>query len=287
MYSFPFTKSVLMMYFNKALLSQAGFDRHPETWDEFLEQCRAVKAKTGKYAWAINPDCSTIDAMIFSMGGEVFADGKPRFDSPEAIRVFELYETLAKEELAYRIQGAYDDEVALAKDEAAFVFRTSSGRIHVAALMQARMDQWGMARIPQADPAHPATVLYGGNICIFNTTPEQAQTAWAFVKYFTSPETMVRWATGAGYLPFRKSVTENPAMKAFWGEWTYNQAAFDCMPFAKPEPNVRGWQDVRDLAVTALQKVLDGTQSGREAAQTLQRQAEEALHRQAAETPTR
>ncbi len=279
MYSFPFTKSVLMMYFNKAVLAKAGFDRPPDTWDEFLAQCRAVKAKTGKFAYAVNPDCSTIDGMIFSRGGEVYADGKARFDSPESIAVFELYETLAKEGLAYQISAAFDDEIAFSKDDVAFTFRTGSGRIHVAALMQDRMDQWGLVRIPQADPAHPRTVLYGGNICLFNTTPEQARTAWAFVKYFTSKETMVRWALGTGYLPFRRSVADDPAVKDLWAQWPYSRASFDCLDFARPEPNIRGWQEVREVVAKALRQVLDGNLTGREAAAALQRQTEELLKR--------
>lgn len=277
MYSFPYTKSVLMMYFNKAVLAQAGISAPPATWDEFLDQCRAVKTKLGKYAYAVHPDCSTLDGMIFSLGGEVIRDGVPLYGAPESIRAFEIYETLAKEKLAYQIAGGYDDQIAFGKDEAAFIFRTSSGRPHITMLMSTRMDQWGMAVIPQADPSRPATVLFGGNICIFNTAPEQTRAAWAFIKYFTNPEIMVRWALGTGYLPFRKSAAEHPDMKRFWAEWEYNRTAFDCLPFAKSEPNLAGWQRVREYAAAALRKVLEGSLTGRAAALELQQQAAEVL----------
>ena len=42
--SFPFTKSVLMMYYNKGLLKDIGYDRRPETWSEFVEMCRTVRS---------------------------------------------------------------------------------------------------------------------------------------------------------------------------------------------------------------------------------------------------
>lgn len=281
MYSFPFCKSTQMMYFNKVVLSAAGFDRPPDTWDEFLEQCRQVKAKTGKTAYALSVDCSAIDGWIYSMGGEVIEGRATRFDSPEAIRVFELLETLAKEGLVYQISpGTYDDETAFAHDEVAFVFRSSSGRTAVAMLMEGRQDQWGMARIPQADPQNPHTVLYGPNICIFNTTPEQQRAAWAFVKYFTSPEISVKWALGTGYLPIRKSAAGDPAMQAFWASWPYNRAAFDCLPFARPEPNVAGWQEVRSLVEKAETEVLTGMKTGRQAALDLKRDADAALAQQ-------
>ena len=277
MYSFPFATSVLMMYFNRRLLAEAGIDAPPETWDAFLEQCRQIKAKTGNYAYAVDVDCSTFVGMVYSMGGEVYSDGESRFDSPETIRALTLYETLVREGLAYQISAPFDDQIALSKGKAAFFFRSSSGRTHVARLMEARMDEWGMARIPQADPAQPVTVLYGPSICLFNTTSDQAQAAWAFVKHFTSPETVVRWAVGTGYLPARKSAANHPDMRAFWGEWKYNRAAFDCLPFARPEPNAPGWQAVRGLVEESLTEVLNGTKPPPQAALELKRAADEVL----------
>jgi len=279
MYSFPFCKSILMLYFNKHVLAEAGLSGPPDTWDEFLDQCRQIKAKTGKYAYAVHVDCSTVDGWIFSMGEEVLVGRKTRYDSPKAVRVFELFETLVQEGLAYQIPpGTYDDEMAFAQDEVAFVFRPSSGRTNVALLME-DPDKWGMARIPQADPETPRTVLYGPSICIFNTTPEQQQAAWRFVKFFTSSEAPVKWALGTGYLPIRKSAADNPAMQQFWAEWEYNRAAFDCLAFATSEPTVAGWQEVRALVESAQTEVLTGLKPARQAALDLKQKADAVLAR--------
>ena len=280
MYSFPFCKSVLMMYFNKKVLGAAGIEAPPATWDEFLAQCRQVKAKTGKHAYAVKADCSTIDGWIYSMGGEVIDGKKSLFDSPESVRAFELLETLAKEELAYQISpGTFDDTAALAQDEVAFVFRSSSGRTGTKGVMDDQ-SKWGMTRIPQANPDNPRTVLYGPNICIFKTTPEQQQAAWAFIKFFTSAETNVKWALGSGYVPIHRSAVDHPAMQEFWAEWEYNRAAFDCLGFARSEPTVVGWQEVRRLVEKAVTEVLSGIKSGRQAALDLKRGADMVLARQ-------
>jgi ABC-type glycerol-3-phosphate transport system substrate-binding protein len=216
--------------------------------------------------------------MVFSMGAEVYADGATRFDSPEALKVFQIYEALTKEQLAFQIPpGTYDDEVALAQDRIAFVFRSSSGRANVAELMRDEQDKWGMAMIPQGDPDDPHTVLFGPNICIFNTTPEQQEAAWEFVKFFTSLDGVVQWALGTGYLPIRKSAAKHPKMQAFWGEWEYNRAGFDCLPYARPEPNVAGWQEVRGLVEDALTAVLTDIKSAEQASRELKRAADRAL----------
>lgn len=277
MYSFPFTKSVLMLSFNKRVLAEAGIEAPPATWDEFLAQCRTIKKETGKRAWAVDVDASTIDGMIFSMGGEVLVGRETQFDSQESIRVFELLETLVREDLVYQIPPrTFNDETDFAHDQIAFSIRSSSQRPYIARLMDDQ-NAWGMTRIPQADPAHPYTVLYGANISVFNTTEDQQSSAWAFIKFFTSPEISVRWALGTGYMPLRKSAAEDAGMQAFWAEWPDNRASFDCLAFAKPEPNVAGWQEVRGLIEKAQTAVLTGMMSGREAALELKRDADRAL----------
>ncbi len=279
MYSFPFAKSVLMLYFNRRVLEAAGITAPPQTWDEFLEQCRRIKAKTGKHAYAVNVDCSTFNAMIFSLGGEVLRGRETLYDSPASIRVFELLETLAKEDLAYQITpGSYDDEVALINDLVAFTLRSSSSRANLA-LMMNDPARWGLTRIPQGDPSRPVTVLYGPNVVIFNTTPEHQRTAWEFIRFFTSTEISVRWALGTGYMPVRKSALNHPEMQQFWSEWEYNRAAYDCLHFARPEPNIAGWQQVRDLVAQAETEVLARIKPGRQAALDLKRAADAVLAR--------
>lgn len=281
MYSFPFCKSVLMMFFNKRVLAQAGIEDPPKTWDEFLDQCRNVKAKTGKSAYAVSVDCSTIDGMIYSMGGDLVLGRKTLFDSPQTLRVFELIETLAREKLAYQIlPGTYEDEMALVQGQVAFIFRSSSGRTSLQRITGDAKDTWGMALIPQADPQNPRTVLYGPNVCIFNTTSEQQKVAWEFVKFFTSPNVSVRWALGTGYLPIRKSAAQDPAMQRFWAEWEYNRTAYDCLPFARSEPNLAGWQEVRGLVENAETAILSGVQSARQAVRELKQAADAALAEQ-------
>ena len=269
MYSFPYTKSVLMLYSNLRVLRAAGFDAPPRTWDEFLAQCRAVKEKTGKFAIAISVDASTMDGIIYSMGGDVYRDGESLFDSDESIAAFKIIETLGKEKLGYQIPPrTFNDEMAFSQDEVAFTMRTSAGRPYMAELFDEPGD-WAMSVLPQADPDNPRTVLFGANLSIFATDTPHVETAWEFISYFCSPETTVRWALGTGCLPVRESALEDPQLQTFWEEWPYNRAAFDALPFAYPEPNAMGWQQVRDAIEKAETAVLTGLQSAEDAAREL------------------
>ncbi|HRI87752.1 MAG TPA: extracellular solute-binding protein [Candidatus Hydrogenedentes bacterium] len=278
MYSFPFCKSVLMMYVNKKVLSEAGIANPPTTWNEFLEQCRTIKAKSGKTAYAVSVDCSTVEGFIYSMGGNVAEGAVTAFDQPAALGVFKLYETLVKEGLAYQVQpGTYDDREDFAHDRAAFFFRPSSHRPDAAQLMAARPGDWMMTRIPQSDVSKPSTVLYGPNICIFRTTDAHQRAAWGFIKHFTSPKVSVRWALATGYLPIRKSAASDPDMLAFWEKWPQDREAFDCLAFAKSQPNLVGWQEVRTLVERALSAVLSGLKTAEQATADLKRDADKVL----------
>lgn len=281
-YSFPYTKSVLMMYYHREVLDAAGVAKVPETWDEFLDACRKVKAATGKPAYAASVDCSTIDGMIFSQGGEVATGRTTHFDQPPSIRVFEMLETMTKEGLVYQITpGSFDDEVALVNGQIAFTIRTSSGRGSLA-LAFGDTKRWGMARLPQEDPAKPATVLFGANVSVFNVGEAQQAAAMAFLKEFTSTDNVVRWAIGTGYLPLRKSAAEHPEMQKFFAEAPFNRAAFDSMPFARVEPNITGWQEVRKAVEDAETQVLTGLKTGKDAALALKAAADAILARHAA-----
>ncbi len=278
LYSFPFAKSVLMLYFNRRVLAAADIHAPPTTWEEFLEQCRAVKARTGKPAHAVSADCSTVNGIIYSLGGDIVRDGKTLYNSHEALETFRLYETLAREELAYLISpNSYDDNLALSRNEIAFVLRSSSGLSDMMLLMNNDRECWGMVAIPQARPETPGTVLYGPNVTLFNTTEDQRQAAWAFVRYFTSPDISARWALETGYLPVRKSALDHPAIRAFWEQWEYNRTAFACLEYARPEPSLAGWQQVRDIVARAVTEIMTGMRDAETAATIVQQQADRAL----------
>lgn len=278
--SFPLAKSVLMLYANHRVLREAGLEKAPATWEDFLAQCRTIKEKTGKPGIAISVDCSTISAMILSMGGEVLKDGTLQYDQPASIQVFELLETLTKEGLAYQIAArTFDDEAAFAANKIAFTLRTSAGSANMGLAMGGKNDDWSVNPIPQADPAQPATIVFGPNVTLFAVGAAQEEAAWGFVKYFTSREVMADWTLATGYVPFRKSLAEDPKIKAYFEAWPSNRSAYDCLSYARTEPNVAGWQQIRKFVEQAESAVLSGLKTGREAALALQAEAQAELER--------
>ena len=281
MYSFPLAKSVLVMYCNREIMRCAGVERPPETWKAFLEACRTVRRVTGKPAFAAVPDCSTFSGMVFSMGGEVYDGQRLQYDGPESLAMLELLETMVRDNLLFMASpGTFDDNIALVQGDAAFVLRSSSSRAYLLRMAgEHGTELLDIAPIPQKDPNRPATVLFGPNVTIFAVPKLQQAVAWCFTRWFTEPEQAARWAVATGYIPVRRSTLAHPLVREAWAQWPPNRVPYDCMSFARPEPNVDGWQQVRALVERALAEVMSGTRTARDAAEWLQQEGTRALER--------
>ena len=284
--SFPFTKSLLMLYCNTDLLRDAGIEKPPETWTAFIEQCRKVKAKTGRPAFAYSRDPSSFDGMILSLGGKLatLEDRRSGLDSPEAVRALEILQTLVRGSLATVIaMGSDEDRTLFADGKVAFILRSSTTRSYMDKDLVDEQGRdkfaWAMACPPVGDGKPKLTVLYGGNILIFKSTPERQRGAWEFIRFFVSPEVTAEWSVKTGYLPVRRSAADVPILSRYFAQSPRNRAAFDTIPCGVSEPNVVGWQAVREFIPAALTAVAKGEASPAQAAADLGKKADAELQR--------
>jgi ABC-type glycerol-3-phosphate transport system substrate-binding protein len=286
-YTFPFTTSVLMMYYNLDLLKKAGFDAPPKTWAEFREQCIAVSKLGGEdeaekvRGYAISVDASTFDAMVYSFGGELLSEDSERvlFDQPAGVAVLKLLQDLVKAGAAHQIdRNSYGDRNEFINQTCAFFIRSSTSRPYIEQDAKGRF-RWDMGVIPHAAGVEPVTVQFGGNIAVTKTTTERQRAAWQFVKYFVSKDVTTKWALSTGYLPVRKSAAESAEMQAFFAEDPRNRRAFDALPVARPEPGVDGWQAVRTLIEQAVNEAIGGQRTPEEIAKELTAKANAVLEK--------
>jgi len=278
--SFPFTKSLLVFYANEDLVLRAGFERPPRTWEEFVEQCLAMKS-IGKRGYAMDIDASTLDGMFFSHGVDplVADSGATRFDDPGVVAVLDMLRMLVKEGGAYQIHSESNEDVReFVEQECAFIIRSSTRAPFLQDNIGAAF-AWSVNPLPRREEVEPVTVLYGANICVFPTTPERERAAWQFIKYFISPEVNARWSVGSGYLPVRKSTQDQPVIQAWFDAHPVNRPLFDLIPLGRVEPTPQGWQEVRSIMqnVTADAIIERGGRTPEQFAQELKVRADAAL----------
>src|SRR5688500_237172 len=118
--SWPFAKSMLVMYVNEELLNRAGVKSVPKTWTEFQAAIQTISrgdatliidpaqqaaselnqdpTRKRTYGWGNYPDASTIHAWAYSRGGSVLtADNKQvRFSEAPYLESFQFSEDAFK-----------------------------------------------------------------------------------------------------------------------------------------------------------------------------------------------
>ncbi|MFN3335704.1 MAG: extracellular solute-binding protein, partial [Caldilinea sp.] len=116
-------------------------------------------------------------------------------------------------------------------------------------------DVWGVTAIPHTTP-DPVQNIYGGDVMITKTTPEQELAAWIFVKWFTSPQIQARWAEMSGYFPTRASASEFFSEKLLQN--TPWQQGVALLPYSAYEPQLISYTAVRDAATKAFNEIMQG-----------------------------
>jgi len=119
-------------------------------------------------------------------------------------------------------------------------------------------DVWGVTAIPHVTP-DPVQNIYGGDVMIPVTTPEQELAAWIFIKWFTEPENMAKWGRASGYFPTRASVVpllEDYVATTVGGEkW---KQALDLLPYGAYEPQLISYDQVRRSISEAYNAIMQG-----------------------------
>ncbi|HEX2036639.1 MAG TPA: ABC transporter substrate-binding protein [Chloroflexota bacterium] len=267
LHSFPFAKSLAVHYYNEDLLRDAGWEKSSGlSFDEFKRQVGAVTKKDGNgttvYGHHIRVDASYVDAFIYANGGELLTKdlGKVRFHEPAGVEVFEMWGEMVKQGQAYTARG-FNYQSDFGQGKVAGLHDTSASRPFIAAetidhSAATPRFQWGIGMIPQRDPAKPVTVTFGANLSVFKSTPLKQAAAWEWIKFFSERDQTVAWSIKSSYMPVRKSAAEHSDMKAFWLQHPPAEQAFRLAQYARPEPSIAAWQEIRELLTNALSAVI-------------------------------
>src|SRR5206468_4131925 len=139
----------------------------------------------GGKGWAISVSASTFDGMIYSRGGRLISEDQKRwlFNQQPGLDSLLLHQAAVKEGWGYRVSQANGDQSDFADGRAAFTFTSTAGLpFYKRAIDPGGRFKWSVSVLPHRSDGAPATVLYGGSLTIFKTTPEKQLAAWLFLK---------------------------------------------------------------------------------------------------------
>ena len=215
---FPFNSSTAVMYWNRAMGREAGFEKPPETWEELEKALRAMKAKGIACPMAINFDSWPWLEQFASVQNLPIASKGNGYGGLDAEYVFQKQDLVRKH--FNRLFSWYKEGLLAVKTPesgqnvtAAFASGTCGAALnsiadHSTIRLTAKPDlDWTPALLPiYAGTTRTNTRVGGASLWTLKGRPAgEYRAAAAFFEFLATPESEEFWATNTGYIPVTHS----------------------------------------------------------------------------------
>ncbi len=261
LWSFPFNKSVPVLYYNKEMFANAGLDpeKPPATVSELMEYSRKLtvdrnhdgKPETYGFALTLRNQWNWACRMI-SYGGTMFEphNRKVFLDSRASILATRSYSDMIHEGTA-KFASGYDHQNDWLAEKVAMFEASIVSRVYLKGKIKFN---YGVAPVPYGEK--PAVILSGTNINIFdNGDPERIAGAWDFIKWFTSTEVGARWSLNSTYLPVRKSSLNSEILQKAFAADKNLFAPYKQLDYATFDPRIPEWFECRVKIADQLEQI--------------------------------
>lgn len=274
-YGLPIAASARALFYNKEILTKAGFPNGPATWDDVVAAAKKIKG-TGPYGFGLQGKEIETDVYwyyaLWSYGGElVTKQGKAAFDSPAGVKALTLYKMMIDQGLTEQGVTSYnrEDLQNLFKQGRLGMVITAPFLIGQIAKESPNL-QYGIVPVPKGTTQ--STYAVTDSIVMFKSSKVK-QSAVKFLEFIFSKGPRVQFNKNEGFLPTTKAVSEDPSfandprLKVF----------VDLMPRAHFAPVIVGWEDVAKDVIDALQSVYLGNAQPAAALKHASTQADQVL----------
>ena len=251
-YQLPWKSNPVMMFYNKKLLRDAGYNDVPRTYGAYLAAGRRVTRDTNgdgeTDVWMGERDIRPIwwqrlfdfyPCYIAASGGKtLFTYDVFRLEDTAAVDVFSFFRSCYAEGIFPRTFFQGGDPFLLGKKATHF-----SGPWEVATIRKFAPDmEYGVAPLPVPDSHTGPVYTYGDfkNIAIFNTC-RHPEAAWAFARYLVEPAHDLLLLEMCDQIPVRTDLVVHPL---FQGYFRRNPVMAE---FGKQLRHIRGIDAAPDL----------------------------------------
>ena len=246
-YGLPLDTNCRVLVYNSAMFEAAGIATPPKTMDEFLADCKNIKAlgddkycfaDGGTYAWAVNP-------WIWSFGGDVtdpdLTVATGYLDGSKTKAAYEFLKGLVDDGYMHPgiLGGGVDTWGGFGNDEIAMIlegpwFPTIFGT----------EKEYGFALVP-AGAGGPVSVVGGEDIVMFQQSQHKEEAA-EFIRFMLSEESQLAMAE-VGQMPVLSALLDTEYMK----NHPYYGIFLEQLKTARartPHPNFTKIEEVYNLA---------------------------------------
>lgn len=260
-WSFPFNKSVPVLYYNKDLFQASGLDPEspPKTIDELGHYSQKLtrdldgdgRPDIVGFAFTLRNEWNWA-CRLASYGGELY-DPESRtvfLESPENFKAISSYSKMLLDGIAKFAEG-YDHQNEWLAGKLGMFEASIVSRIYLKGKIKFNH---GVAPVPYGD--RPAPVLSGTNINVFdNKDPARIEGSWDFIRWFTSTEVGARWSLESTYLPVRKSSLHSSILQNAFEADSNLRAPYEQVDSAIFEPRIPEWFECRIKISDELEQI--------------------------------
>ena len=283
----PFQRSTIVLYWNKEMFKEAGFDpnRAPENWKEMLQYAQKLTKRDGSgnvTQWGVQVPSSGFPYWLFqgftTPNNVVLmnkAGNQTYYDNPAVIEALQYWVDLSQKhkvmppgiiEWGTTPKDFFERKIAM-------MWTTTGNLTNVK--NNAKFD-FGVAMLPANKRRGSPTG--GGNFYLFKkSTPAQQQAALKFAKWITSAERAAQWGIETGYVAVRPAAWETVTLRKYAAGFPPATVARDQLEFSVAELSTHENQRVTKALNDGLQAALTGTKKPDQAMKDAQREADRIL----------
>ena len=284
-YSIPFQRSTMVMYYNKDAFKEVGLDPEapPKNWVELVDYAQKLTKEgcwgvglalnSGSAQWAFTgfslQNCTNEVGLMSADGKEVY------FDTPENIEALQLWLDLQNKYkvMAPGIVQWTDLPTQFMAGQVAMIYHTTGNLTNI---RNNAPFEFGVTFLPAGRQYGAPTG--GGNVYITNgISKERQDAAWKFIRFMCDTQRASQWSIDTGYVATRESCFETDLLKNYYADFPAAKVAYDQLQYAQPELTTYAAAEMWRILNDNIQAAVTGEMTAAEALAQAQEQGDELL----------
>ncbi|MFJ6419059.1 extracellular solute-binding protein [Paeniglutamicibacter sp. NPDC091659] len=214
-YGLPLIASARALFYNKALMKEAGVAEVPKTWDELYNAAKAVSEKTKSAGYGMplgNEEAQGESLIWFAGNGGNFGNATAiEVNTPVNLEAADFMQKMIKDGVTQKDPGATQRTPMLntfiqGKIGFAYALPQTVGQIK----KENPSLEYGIAPVATKSGT-PATLGVADRLMSFKNDGSKAAAVKKFMDYFFSADVYSNWVSTEGFLPTTKSGSEKMA----------------------------------------------------------------------------
>jgi multiple sugar transport system substrate-binding protein len=265
-YGLPFDNYSGLLFYNKCMLKDAGFDRPPATWQELKDVYGPALTKGRHYAYALQSalgetqSCDSFMRFVWPFGGSLLTDKfEPNLSSRGSLAGLKFRQELMRYMPPEVVDWEHEPVVqALGDGQVAMITEWSGWYKWLADPKTSKISPCLGVAIEPAGPAGRKPALGGFSLGVnAHSSAEKQAAAWLFIQWITSKQKSRDFIL-AGGVPGRRSAYKDKALRKQFPYFDPLVVSWERYGNAIYRPRFQEWPAISRIIATTGTEMMRG-----------------------------